>query len=72
MLSAKQLCAHLCYMLHTPVRLFDAAGNCLTDDVITADQEDPLVCDPDFAAELLAKLGMIERFAYGMGDFGGN
>lgn len=54
MLSAKQLCAHLCYMLHTPVRLFDAAGNCLTDDVITADQEDPLVCDPDFAAELLA------------------
>lgn len=72
MLSAKQLCAHLCYMLHTPVRLYDAAGNCLTDDVITVDQEDPLVCDPEFAAELLAKLGMIERLAYGMGDFGGN
>ena len=54
MLTAKQLCSHLCYMLHTPVRLYDAAGNCLTDDVITADQEDPLVCDPEFASELLA------------------
>lgn len=54
MLSAKQLCSHLCYMLHTPVRLFDASGNCLTSDLVTSDQEDPLVCDPDFAAELLA------------------
>ena len=54
MLSAKQLCSHLCYMLHTPVRLFDAAGNCMTNDLVRSDQEDPLVCDPGFAAELLA------------------
>ena len=54
MLSAKQLCSHLCYMLHTPVRLYDAAGNCMTNDLITSDQEDPLVCDPGFALELLA------------------
>ena len=54
MLSAKQLCSHLCYMLHTPIRLYDGAGNCLTDELITSDQEDPLVCDPAFAQELLA------------------
>ena len=52
--SVRQLCSHLCYMLHTPVRLYDKSGNCLTNDMITADQEDPLICDPDFAAELLA------------------
>ena len=54
MLSAQQLCTHLCYMLHTPARLYDAVGNCLTNELVTSDQEDPLVCDPDFAAELLA------------------
>lgn len=54
MLSAKQLCFHLCYMLHTPIRLFDPSGKCLTDSMVTEDQEDPLVCDPDFAQDLLA------------------
>lgn len=54
MLSARQLCSHLCYMLHTQIRLYDADGNCLTNDMITADQEDPLICDPDFASALLA------------------
>ena len=53
MLSAKRLCSHLCYMLHTPIRLYDAEGTCLTDDMVTTDQEDPLVCDPDFTAALL-------------------
>ena len=54
MFSVKQLCFHLCYMLHTPIRLYDATGNCLTSDLITTDQEDPLICDPDFASTLLA------------------
>ena len=54
MLSAKQLCCHLCYMLHTPIRLYDAAGVCLTRDTIIEDQEDPLLCDPDFVESLLA------------------
>ena len=54
MLSAKQLCSHLCYMLHTQIRLYDADGNCLTSDMVTTDQEDPLLCDPDFASALLA------------------
>jgi len=53
MLSVRQLCFHLCYMLHTPVRLYDAAGNCLTNDLIISDQEDPLICDPEFASTLL-------------------
>ena len=54
MLSAKQLCSHLCYMLDTLVRLYDAAGNCMTNDLVTSDQEDPLVCNPDFTSELFA------------------
>ena len=54
MLSAKQLCYHLCYMLHTPIRLYDKSGICLTTGTVTEDQEDPLICDPDFAASLLA------------------
>ena len=53
MLSARQLCSHLCYMLHTPVRLYSADGKCLTSDMVTTDQEDPLICDPDFASALL-------------------
>ena len=54
MLSIKQLCLHLCYMLHTPVRLYDADGVPLTRGAYAEDQEDPLVCDESFAARLLA------------------
>ena len=54
MLSPKQLCHHLCYMLHVPVRLYAADGNCLTKDTYAEDQEDPLDCDRDFAACLLS------------------
>ena len=55
LLSINQLCSHLCYMLHTPIRIYNEKGECLTSDLITSDQEDPLVCDPDFAALLLKK-----------------
>ena len=51
MLRAEQLCRHLGYVMHSPVRLYDADGNLLSRE---ASEEDPLLCDPAFAAKMLA------------------
>ena len=52
MLDATQLCKHLGYVLHTPVRLYSRDGELRAGE--SEGQEDPLVCDPGFAARLLA------------------
>ena len=55
MLTPLQLCSHLCYMLHAPIRLFDQRGILLSKDAYVEDQEDPVLCDPEFALDLLSR-----------------
>ena len=54
MLTIFQLCQHLRFILHTPVRLFDHTGSLMDSGEAKENQEDPLVCDPAYAKTLLS------------------
>ena len=49
-----QLCRHLRFILHTPIRLFDSAGSLAAPDDAEENQEDPLECDRSFMRTLLS------------------
>ena len=51
--SFKLLITHLCFMLQMPVRLYDSDSTLVMQGDSDGEQEDPLVCDPDFAGDLL-------------------
>lgn len=52
MLDTVQLCCHIENILRSPVRLCDGDGTVKTEAKIA--QEDPVLCDPDFASTLLS------------------
>ena len=54
MLNNRQLYQHLQYILHAPVRLFEADGGLVPLGGSEENQEDPLLCDSAFTAQLLS------------------
>ena len=53
MISTIHLCQHVSSMLHIPVRIYEKDGTPVDMNYAEDNQEDPIVCDPDFRAALL-------------------
>ena len=53
MISTIHLCQHVSSMLHIPVRIYEKDGTPVDMNYAEDNQEDPLVCDPDFREALL-------------------
>ena len=61
--SFKLLITHLCFMLQMPVRLYDSDGTLVMQGDSDGEQQDPLVCDPDFA-ELVQRAAVALAWYY--------
>lgn len=53
MISTIHLCQHVSSMLHIPVRIFEKDGTPVDMGYSEDNQEDPLICDPEFRNTLL-------------------
>lgn len=52
MLNIDELCEHLMGLLHTPIRRYDADGNCVATFHDRGEQQDPLIQDVSFLNKL--------------------
>lgn len=58
-----QLCRRIIHLIHAPIHVYNANGDCCNIYVDNGEQQDLLSCDPDFVQELLEKKSRNIRFS---------